>query len=54
MIVQATDQLWYVTGSYAVAGLIALALVVWVMLDYRAQRTRLAQLEQSGDRKRTS
>ncbi len=51
---QATDQLWYVTWSYAVAGLIALGLIAWVILDYRAQRARLAQLEQHSARKRPS
>ena len=41
-------QLLYVATAYAVAGAILLGLVLWAVLDYRAQRGALAELERRG------
>lgn len=35
----------FVVWAYGFAAAILLALIVWIALDYRAQRTRLAELE---------
>jgi heme exporter protein D len=43
---------FYIGMSYAVTGLIAAALVVWVYVDGRYRRKELAELEAAGVRRR--
>ena len=38
----------FIVGSYAAAALVVGALVGWVVLDHRAQRRALADLEKRG------
>lgn len=38
----------FIVAAYAMAALIVLALLVWVIADHRAQRRILARLEQQG------
>lgn len=40
----------FVIASYGAAGVIALVLALWVMIDHRRQRARLAQLERATPR----
>jgi heme exporter protein D len=42
------SHLPFIVGSYAAAGIVIGGLVAWVMLDYRAQRRALADLEKRG------
>jgi heme exporter protein D len=43
----------YVTAAYAISALAILALVVWIVLDHRARKRELADLEASGVRRRS-
>ncbi len=38
----------FIAAAYAAAVLVVAALIVWVALDYRAQRRALAELEMQG------
>lgn len=38
----------FIVGAYAVAAAVLVALLTWVVADYRAQRRILADLEQRG------
>ena len=38
----------FIVASYALAALIVIGLVAWVLLDHRAQRRLLAELERRG------
>jgi heme exporter protein D len=43
----------YIVAAYFAAFAIIAGLVAWVMIDYRAQRRRLAELEASGVTRRS-
>ena len=43
----------FIVAAYAAAFVIILALVAWVYVDYRLQRRRLAELEDSGVTRRS-
>jgi heme exporter protein D len=43
----------FIVASYAMAALVVLGLVVWVLADLRAQRRVLADLEARGVRRRS-
>ena len=43
----------FIAAAYGVAALVLIAMVGWVMLDYRAQKQRLAQLESEGVTRRS-
>jgi heme exporter protein D len=38
----------FIVAAYAVAMAVVLTLIVWVVVDYRAQRRLLAELERRG------
>lgn len=42
------DHLPFIVGSYAAAFIVIAGLIAWVMLDFRAQRRALAELEMRG------
>jgi heme exporter protein D len=44
----ATAHLDFIAAAYAAAVITVGALVAWVILDYRAQRRTLAELEKQG------
>ena len=44
----------YVFTSYGIATLMVLGLIAWVVLDGRARRRELAELEASGIRRRSA
>lgn len=45
---------FYVYTSYGISGLVTLALVLWTVIDGRARRRELAELEASGLRRRSA
>jgi heme exporter protein D len=44
----------FIIAAYAMAAMIVLALLVWVITDHRAQRRILARLERQGVTRRAS
>jgi heme exporter protein D len=44
----------FIIASYAVSAFVVVALVMWVALDYAAQRRLLGELEQRGVTRRSS
>lgn len=47
------EHLGFIVASYMLAGLVTLGLVLWVMLDHRAQKVRLEKLEAQGVARRS-
>jgi heme exporter protein D len=45
---EAMNHLPFIVGSYAATFVIVAGLIAWVMLDFRAQRRALADLERRG------
>lgn len=43
----------YVTAAYGVSAVLVLAMIVWIVVDYRQRRSELAELEASGVRRRS-
>ncbi|MGA2941407.1 MAG: heme exporter protein CcmD [Xanthobacteraceae bacterium] len=43
----------FIVASYAAATIVVVALIAWVMLDFRAQRRNLADLEARGITRRS-
>lgn len=43
----------YIIPAYALSALALVGLVVWSVLDYRARRSELAELERQGLRRRS-
>jgi heme exporter protein D len=43
----------FIVASYAAATIVVVALIAWVMLDFRAQRRNLAELEARGVTRRS-
>jgi heme exporter protein D len=48
------NHLPFIVGSYAAAFVVVAALIAWVMLDFRAQRRALANLEMRGLTRRSA
>ncbi len=48
-----TGHLAYVAASYAVAALAVIGLILWVILDGRAQKRALEKLNAAGIRRRS-
>ena len=44
----------FIVAAYAAAVIVVLGLCAWVMLDYRAQRRKLADLERRGVTRRSA
>ena len=44
----------FILAAYAVTALVLLGLVVWIVVDGRAQRRRIAELEARGVRRRSA
>ena len=44
----------FIIGAYAAASVVVLALLVWVIADYRAQRRILKRLEERGVTRRSA
>jgi heme exporter protein D len=43
----------FIVAAYVVAALVLVAMIGWVMLDYRTQKQKLAQLESQGVTRRS-
>ncbi len=43
----------FIASSYLAAALVVALLIGWIMVDYRAQKTRLRVLEESGINRRS-
>jgi len=50
----AANHLGFIVASYAAGFAIVGALIAWVMIDYRAQRRALAELEMRGVARRSA
>jgi heme exporter protein D len=48
------NHLPFIVGSYAAAFVVVAGLIAWVMLDFRAQRRALADLEMRGLTRRSA
>jgi heme exporter protein D len=48
------NHLPFIIGSYAAAFVVVAGLIAWVMLDFRAQRRALADLEMRGVTRRSA
>ena len=48
------DHMPFIVGSYAAAAAVIAVLIGWVMLDFRAQRRALAELEMRGVTRRSA
>ena len=48
-----TTHALYVTAAYAITAVVLAGLVCWVLLDQRARRRELAELEAAGIRRRS-
>jgi heme exporter protein D len=51
--VETTAHIDFIAASYAAAVIVIGALIAWVTLDYRAQRSTLSGLEQQGVTRRS-
>jgi heme exporter protein D len=51
---QAATHTGFIIAAYASAVIVIAGLCAWVMLDYRAQRRTLAELERRGVTRRSS
>jgi heme exporter protein D len=51
---EAINHLPFIVGSYAAAFVVIAGLVAWVMIDFRAQRRALADLEMRGIARRSA
>ena len=51
---EAAPHMAFIVAAYAAAIAVVAGLTAWVMLDYRAQLRRLADLEERGFRRRSA
>jgi heme exporter protein D len=51
---QATAHIEFIVAAYGAGVLVIVALIAWVMLDYRLQRRILAELETKGISRRSA
>ena len=49
-----TTHIDFIVAAYAAAVVVVGGLIAWVMLDYRAQRSTLAELEMQGFTRRSA
>lgn len=48
-----TAHALYVTAAYGISALALGGLIAWIMLDYRARRQEMTELQESGMRRRS-
>jgi heme exporter protein D len=51
---QATAHMGFIVAAYGAGFVVIVALIAWVMLDYRLQRRTLAELETKGVARRSA
>ena len=49
----AIEHVGFIIASYAIATVVVSGLILWVMLDHRAQTARLRKLEDQGAQRRS-
>ncbi|MGO9701758.1 MAG: heme exporter protein CcmD [Xanthobacteraceae bacterium] len=54
LTMQATNHMDFIAGAYAAAIVVVGGLIAWVLLDYRAQVRKLADLEKRGVTRRSA
>jgi len=47
------EHLGFIVASYVLAALVTFGLLMWIMLDHRAQKARLQKLEEQGAQRRS-
>lgn len=47
------EHVGFILASYVIAAVVIIGLIAWVMLDHRAQKTRLQKLEEQGAQRRS-
>jgi heme exporter protein D len=52
--VQLGPHAGFILAAYGAAGIMVLSLLVWVIVDYRAQRRALAELDRQGVSRRAT
>jgi heme exporter protein D len=50
---ETADHFGFIAAAYTAAAAVVLVLIAWVMIDYRAQRRALADLERRGFSRRS-
>jgi len=50
---EAADHLGFIVAAYIAAAAVVFVLIAWVMIDYRAQRRALVDLERRGFSRRS-
>jgi heme exporter protein D len=53
-MMESVNHAGFIVASYAAAAIIVAGLIAWVMLDFRAQRRNLAELEARGITRRSA
>lgn len=53
-MIEPGTQFGFILVAYLLAGVVVLGLIAWIVLDGRAQRRRLAELEARGVRRRSA
>jgi len=48
------DHPWFVATAYGISAIVIAGLIVWILLDARARRRDIAELEASGVRRRSA
>jgi len=48
------DHPWFVAAAYGISAIVIAGLILWIVLDGRAQRRDIAGLEASGVRRRSA
>ena len=51
---ESTAHIDFIAAAYAAAVIVVGALIVWVMLDYRTQERKIAELESQGFTRRSA
>jgi heme exporter protein D len=51
---QATAHIGFIVAAYGASAVVIVALIAWVMFDYRLQRRILAELETKGVSRRSA
>jgi heme exporter protein D len=48
------DHPYFVAAAYGISAVVLAGMIAWILLDYRRRRRDIADLEESGIRRRSS
>jgi heme exporter protein D len=51
---ETTAHIDFIAAAYAAAAIVIAVLILWVIIDYRAQRSKIAELEKQGFTRRSA